>query len=143
LVTGEIAVSTHTDVDQVEALHIVDSDTGRGQVVGTFPMDAATPSSWSPDGSRLVFADSDGTVRMFNRASGKAVPVKPRLDGKEVGIWKLAWSTDGQRLVGTAANPSTEGFALVSMDPDGSSVEVLTPWSMALYSSADLSWGPP
>jgi hypothetical protein len=70
--------------------------------------------------------------------------LRPRLDGRGIHIWKLAWSADGRRLVGTAGDgvPSTPGFALVSMDPDGSSVDVLTPWVMALYSEADASWSP-
>lgn len=144
LATGKLAVSAQTDVDEVDALHLVDPDSGRDQAVGTFPSADPSTWSWSPDGSRLVFSDHDGGVRMLDLASGKAVPLRPRLQGQVLPIWRLAWSGDGRRLVGTAgdADPSTVGFALISMDLDGSSVEVLTPWTMALYSEADPSWSP-
>lgn len=146
LPTGELAVSAlvqYTSVGQDETLHIVDPRSGRDQVVGTFNVDLLT-WSWSPDGARLVFADSDGGARVLDRTTGRSVPVRPRLGGKEIPIWKLTWSADGHRLVGTAADadPSTTAFALVSMRPDGSSLEVLTPWTLALYSEAEVSWSP-
>jgi dipeptidyl aminopeptidase/acylaminoacyl peptidase len=144
LATGRLAVSTQTDVDGQEALHLVDPDSGHDQVLVTFPVDSPATWSWSPDGSRLVFSDTDGSARLFDRASGATVPLRPRLHGRELTIWNLVWSADGRRLVGTAGDgdPSTTLFGLASMDPDGSSVEVLTPWTLALYSEADASWGP-
>jgi Tol biopolymer transport system component len=144
LATGELAVSTQTDVDGRYAQHIVDAVSGDDEVIGTVPMDSAWGWSWSPDGSRLAFADTDGTVRLLDRVSGTTVPIRPRLFGRKLAVWKLAWSPDGRRLVGTATDtdPSTVAFGLVSMDPDGGSVKVLTPWTLALYSEADTSWGP-
>jgi Tol biopolymer transport system component len=144
LATGELAIGAATDEEGHEAVHIVDPDSGRDHPLGDFPVDYPETWSWSPDGSRLVFSHSDGSERMFDRASGTTVSLRPRLDGREMHIWKLAWSADGHRLVGTAddGDRSTGGFALVSMDPDGSSVKVLTPWVMALYSEADPSWSP-
>jgi Tol biopolymer transport system component len=144
---GELAVGAlarYSDVGTDETVHLLDPDTGRDQVLGNFPLADPATWSWSPDGSRLVFSDSDGGARVFDRASGRSVPLRPRLDGRQLAIWRLAWSADGSRLVGTAyrgGRPGS-GFALVSMDPDGSSVETLTPWTMALYSEADVSWSP-
>lgn len=141
LPTGELAVSAQTDVDGVDELHLVDPVSGRDRVLDTFWSESAL--TWSPDGSRLVFWDRDG-ARVLDRTSGTTAPVRPRLRGRELPVWTLTWSPDGRRLVGTAGNPapSGDGFALVSMAPDGSSVEVLTPWVMALYSDADPSWSP-
>ena len=123
--------------------HIVDAVSGHDQVIGTVLIEGSE-WSWSPDGSRLVFADTDGTEQLLDRVSGTTVPIRPRLSGHVLPIWKLVWSPDGRRLVGTAADPdaSTGGFGLVSMDPDGGSVKVLTPWTLALYSEADASWSP-
>lgn len=125
-------------------MHLVDPDSGHDTVVGRFPLTDPTTWSWSPDGSRLVFSDTDGGVRMFDRTSGRTVRVRPRFHGRGLNVWKLDWSTDGHRLVGTAGDgdPSTSAWAVVSMNPNGSSLDVLTPWVMALYSEADLSWGP-
>jgi Tol biopolymer transport system component len=142
LPTGEVAVSTFSDVDEHEVLRLLDPDSGRDRVLGTFPMSEPASWAWSPDGSRLVFSDTDGGIQMFDRPRGKTVPLRPRLHGRRLAVWELAWSPDGQRLVGTTHNPSGDGFGLVSMDPDGSSVDVLTPWVMALYSDADASWRP-
>ena len=144
LATGELAVTAQTDVDGRFRLHIIDVDSGRDRVLGTFPLESPNTWSWSPDGSRLAFSDTDGTEQLFDRVSGTTVPIRPRLFGRKLAVWKLAWSPDGRRLVGTATDtdPSTVAFGLVSMDPDGGSVKVLTPWTLALYSEADTSWGP-
>ncbi len=142
LTTGEVAVSAFSDVDEHEVLRVVHPDSGRDRVLGTFPMSEPATWAWSPDGSRLVFSETDGGMQMFDRASGRTVPLRPRLDGRGLAVWRLAWSPNGQRLVGTTHDPSGDGFGLVSMDADGSSVDVLTPWVMALYSDADPSWSP-
>jgi Tol biopolymer transport system component len=143
LATGELAVSAQTDVDGHYAQHIVDAVSGHDQVIGTVLI-GGSGWSWSPDGSRLAFADTDGTEQLLDRVSGTTVPIRPRLSGHVLPIGKLVWSPDGRRLVGTAADPdpSTGGFryGLVSMDPGGGSVKVLTPWTLALYSEADASW---
>jgi dipeptidyl aminopeptidase/acylaminoacyl peptidase len=145
LATGELAVTAQTDVDGRYAQHIVDAVSGHDEVIGTFPMESTWGWSWSPDGLRLVFADTDGTEQLLDRVSGTTVPIRPRLLGHVLPIWKLSWSPDGRRLVGTAGNPDPSadlGFGLVSMDPDGGSVKVLSPWTLALYSEADASWSP-
>jgi len=144
LATGELAVSAQTEVDGQEALHIVDPDSGHDRVRATFATTSPSTWAWSPDGSRMVFSATDGGEQLFDRASGTIVPVRPRLHRHGLPIWEVTWSADGRRLVATAADedPSTVEFALVSMDPDGSSFEVVTPWTLALYSSASVSWSP-
>lgn len=119
-------------------LHFLDADSGRDRTPADIPAEVAG-GSWSPDGSRVVYLE-DGTGRpwVYDRDAGTAAAVRPRLPGMPgASIYDVAWSRDGTRLVAGAAAPDSTnlGFALVSMEADGSDVVILTPWSMALYST--------
>jgi WD40 repeat protein len=53
--------------------------------------------AWSPDGSRLASAAGDGSVRIWNTATGEAVG-HPLRGHRDEGIRSVAWSPDGTRL---------------------------------------------
>jgi WD40 repeat protein len=57
--------------------------------------------AWSPDGTRIAAANYDGTVHIFDAATG--IHILTYGDQKEP-VWSVAWSPDGSKLVsGTGA----------------------------------------
>jgi WD40 repeat protein len=63
-------------------------------------------------------------------------------DSSEFPFRLVAWSPDGDRILGMAS--SDRGTALVSFSTDSTSVEVLTPWTWAFEftSPDDITWRP-
>ena len=51
--------------------------------------------AWSPDGGRLAPASFDGTVRVWDAATGATLAV---LEGHTGWVLSVAWSPDGGRL---------------------------------------------
>ena len=52
--------------------------------------------AWSPDGARLLSGGSDGTLRLWEAASGRELAV---LEGHKGQVSSVAWSPDGARLL--------------------------------------------
>ena len=48
--------------------------------------------AWSPDGARLLSGGDDGTVRLWEAASGRELAV---LEGHKGQVWSVGWSPDG------------------------------------------------
>lgn len=145
---GALAVTVlGTSLESIEySLHLVDLATGGDRILELTSTEAQQVVAWSPDGSRLAFVLDDGTstLAILDLATGRMVGIPTGLDdGGEFLFRPVAWSPDGERILGIAGS-SDRGFALVSFSTDGTSVEVLTPWSWAFdfTSIDDVTWQP-
>jgi WD40 repeat protein/TPR repeat protein len=61
-----------------------------------------TTAAFSPDGTRLVTASTDGTARLWDSATGKTLAV---LRGHDAWVVSAAFSRDGKLLVTTSSEP--------------------------------------
>lgn len=52
--------------------------------------------AWAPDGARLASASTDGTVRVWDAASGKLLLT---CQGHEYAVYGVAWAPEGRRLL--------------------------------------------
>jgi WD40 repeat protein len=57
---------------------------------------------WSPDGSKIATAVSDGTARVWDAATGETLLVMAHEAPTEV--WSAVWSPDGARLLTTSGS---------------------------------------
>ena len=145
---GALAVTVlATSLENTDhSLHLVDLTTGSDRTLELTSTEAQQVVAWSPDGSQLAFVLDDGTLTLaiLDLATGRMVGIPTRLDdGSEFPFRLVAWSPDGESILGIAGS-SDRGSALVSFSTDGTSVEVLTPWSWAFEftSSDDITWQP-
>lgn len=145
---GELAVTVVTEVPadggfrRESSVHIVEVG-GRSETLAESIHEYDGVASWSPDGSQLAFVSQDGRVVLRDRddpdAAGHLSP--PRVDDDGIGLWDVAWTPDGERLLALARS-ETRGLALIALSPEGAADEVLTPWSWALdwINLRDVSW---
>jgi WD40 repeat protein len=63
--------------------------------------DWVTSVSWSQDGSRLVSASYDKTVKIWDAATGQCTS---KLEGHSDWVTSIAWSHDGSRLVSASGD---------------------------------------
>ena len=59
--------------------------------------------AWSPDGRTLASPSADGTIRLWDAATGK---LRRTLEGHEGGVNSVAWSPDGKTLASASDDKS-------------------------------------
>ncbi len=86
-----------------EQIRILDVETGETLVVcpGRRRKDEPTAVAWAPGGARLASASKDGTVRMWDPATGRQTRSWQGSDGV---FYQLAWASDGERLAGGSSD---------------------------------------
>jgi WD40 repeat protein len=91
--------------------------------------------AWSPDGKRIASCSDDGTVQVWNAATGKRIWTFTFPGARENYVFAVAWSPDGKRI---AAGGQTGVVAVL---------DEATGHSLALYNSQSLqiegiAWSP-
>jgi WD40 repeat protein len=74
------------------------------------PTDGIRAVSWSPDGTRIATAGSNGAVRVWSVVAGRTTA---DLAGQPATVWTVAWSPDGTRIA-----TGDHGGRVVVWDPD-------------------------
>lgn len=87
---------------------------------------------WSPDATLFVTGDTEGAVRIRERVG----TIKQEFDTGEAPLWSLAWSPDGQRVVGGTAIGEVYIWDLVT-DRPVQKLEGHTDWVRSVAWSPD------
>ncbi|MBV9032205.1 MAG: hypothetical protein JO364_18270 [Pseudonocardiales bacterium] len=86
--------------------------------------------AWSPDGTRLLTGGGDGTVRVWDAASGEPLH---RLTGHTGGVWAVAWSPDGSRLLTGGRDGDVRVWDATSGLPVGFRIVTLPRHEIAIF----------
>ncbi|TMB68658.1 MAG: hypothetical protein E6J43_05945 [Chloroflexi bacterium] len=120
---SKIALTTFDTKTSVNQLELVDASTGQISTVST-SKGAIGPPRWSPDGSRIVFDASDGTLnQIFVYKIGD--PAASKLKERPDNAFAPDWSPDGSALVFVALGPG-QIHQLFKMNADGSNETQIT-----------------
>ncbi len=105
-----------------------------GQLLLRFELhvDTVNDAAWSPDGTRIVSGDAEGTARIWDASTGASLQL---LNGHTDGIMGVAWSPDGARVITASRDRSARVWAADT----GNELLVLNGHTDEL---ADVVWSP-
>ena len=92
--------------------------------------------AWSPDGTQLVTAGSDGTARIWTVADGRQLAVLHH----DWPVWVVAWSPDGSKIA-TANSDAVDGTGEIQMWDSGS-YRLLWDQDNTVINIANIIWSP-
>jgi WD40 repeat protein len=79
--------------------------------------------AWSPDGSAVLSASGDGTVRVWDARTGKVLHV---LSGHTGLVFGCAWSPDGSAVLSASADGTLRVWDIAT---GRATLALLTPWN--------------
>ncbi len=107
---GDLLVSTPRNYDTgSQVAEIWDWSTGRHLRTLAGHSGSVTRAAFSPDGSRLATASTDGTVRVWDPSTGEQLLVLRGHDGR---VSSVAFDRDGSRLASMSADGTVRVWAL-------------------------------
>jgi WD40 repeat protein len=93
--------------------------------------------AFSPDGRRLVFANQDGTVSMWDTATGQELVTLKRHTGP---VWSVAFSPDGRRLASAGEDGTVRVCDVgIGQEPVTLGVHAGPVWSVAFSQDGRLA----
>jgi hypothetical protein len=92
-------------------------------------------AAYSADGSRIVSAGRDGTVRQWEAKSGRAIGEPLR--GHQGGVWTAAYSADGSRIVSAGDDGTVRQWEAKSGRAIGEPLRGHQGWARSAAYSAD------
>lgn len=144
--TPVVAFVADLDVDDRNALYVVDANGDRAQVSGPNTLgEGVYDFEWSPDRSKIAFVDDktvSGERDVFVVSANGGTPVN--LTGSHIpgfNVNRIWWSPDGSRLLLSGTFDVGGDWGLATIPAGGGSIDVISPAGAQVYYATEF-WSP-